>query len=82
MAVKKSLVLQIARSVRQIRKQAHLSRVDLAKLAGVGKTAIFDIEHEKPTVQFDTLLKVLHALNIKLDLRPPIPVTEAEDEKG
>jgi len=54
------------------RKKAGLSRIDLAMVAGIGKTAIFDIEHGKPTVQFNTLFKVLSALNIKFALDSPI----------
>ena len=41
-------------------------------VAGIGKTAVYDIEHGKPTVQFNTLFKVLAALNIKLALDSPI----------
>lgn len=54
------------------RKHAGLSRDACAQLAGVGKTVIFDIEHGKTTVQFDTLLKVLNVLNIKLRLESPL----------
>lgn len=49
-----------------------LSQSQLAKLAGVGKTVIFDIEHGKQSVQFDTLKKVLVALNIKIVLQSPV----------
>ncbi len=48
------------------RKKSGLSQNQLAVLAGVGKTAIFDIESGKETVQLDTLKKVLHALNIEM----------------
>jgi DNA-binding XRE family transcriptional regulator len=41
--------------VRQHRKLSGLSQAQLAKVAGVGKTVIFDIEHGKESVQFDTL---------------------------
>jgi transcriptional regulator with XRE-family HTH domain len=54
------------------RKKAGLNRVEFARLAGVGKTAIFDMEHAKPTVQLDTLLKVLKALNIKIKIESPL----------
>ena len=54
------------------RKKAGLSRIDLAMVAGIGKTAVYDIEHGKPTVRFNTLFKVLAALNIKLALDSPI----------
>jgi len=58
--------------VRQHRRLSGLSQAELAKLAGVGKTVVFDIEHGKESVQFDTLKKVLAALNIQLILRSPI----------
>ena len=58
--------------VRHHRRLSGLSQAELAKLAGVGKTVVFDIEHGKESVQFDTLKKVLAALNIKLSLQSPI----------
>jgi HTH-type transcriptional regulator/antitoxin HipB len=58
--------------VRHHRRLSGLSQAELARLAGVGKTVVFDIEHGKESVQFDTLKKVLAALNIKLILRSPI----------
>jgi HTH-type transcriptional regulator / antitoxin HipB len=58
--------------VRQHRRLSGLSQAELAKLAGVGKTVVFDIEHGKESVQFDTLKKVLAALNIKLILQSPV----------
>lgn len=54
------------------RKKSGLSQIELANLAGVGKTAVFDIEHAKPTVQLDTFLKVCHALNIHCQLVSPL----------
>ena len=62
----------IGNCVRDCRKLAGLSQLALAKLAGVGKTAIFDIEKGKETVQLDTLLKVLAVLNIKIKLEMPL----------
>ena len=41
--------------VRHHRRLSGLSQTQLAKLAGVGKTVVFDIEHGKESVQFDTL---------------------------
>lgn len=54
------------------RKKSGLNRVDLARLAGVGKTVIFDIEHQKTTVQLDTLLRILNVLNITIELNSPL----------
>jgi len=58
--------------VRQHRRLSGLSQTELAKLAGVGKTVIFDLEHGKESIQFDTLRKVLAALNIKFTLQSPV----------
>lgn len=57
--------------VRRNRRLSGLSQIELAKLAGVGKTVIFDIEHGKESIQLDTLRKVLGVLNIKLILQDP-----------
>ncbi len=52
--------------IRFHRKQAGLSQEELATLAGIGKTAVFDIEKGKQSIRFSTLLRLLHALNIQL----------------
>lgn len=64
--------MDLSTLIRSIRKQSGLNRQELAKLAGVGKTAIFDVEHGKESVQFDTLLKILKALNIRLEFHHPL----------
>ena len=61
----------LAQAVQFHRKKAGLSRNELAVIAGVGKTMIFDIEHGKDTVQFASLFKVLTTLNIYLDINSP-----------
>jgi len=62
----------IGKIVKAHRKRAGLSQVQLADLAGVGKASIWDIEKGKLTVQLDTLIKVLTALNIKMGLNSPL----------
>lgn len=54
------------------RKRAGLSQKECADLAGIGKTALFDIEHGKETVRFATLTSVLETLNITLELSSPL----------
>lgn len=54
------------------RKQAGLSRIALADIAGVGKTVVYDIEKGKQTVKLNTLLKILGALNITLIMDGPL----------
>ena len=57
--------------IRYFRKQSGLSQQQLAQLAGVGKTVVFDIENGKITIQLDSLLKILAVLNIKLQFETP-----------
>lgn len=62
---------EIAKMVLYYRKKSGLSQQELARLAGVGKTSIFDIEKAKSTIQLNTLLSVLNTLNIEIKLIPP-----------
>lgn len=62
----------LANIVKTHRKKSGLTQLQLAELAGVGKTVVFDIEHGKSTVQLLTLQKVLHTLNIKLFCASPL----------
>ena len=64
--------LKVGRIVRFHRKEAGLSRINLADIAGVGKTVVYDIENGKETVRLNTLLKVLGALNISIYLDSPL----------
>ena len=64
---------EIAKIIHFYRKQSGLTQLQLAQLAGVGKTVIFDIEKGKESVQLNTLLKVLDVLNIQVKLQPPFP---------
>jgi HTH-type transcriptional regulator/antitoxin HipB len=66
--------------VREHRRLSGLSQAELAKLAGVGKTVVFDIEHGKDSVQFDTLKKVLAVLNIQLVLQSPVLARRRREE--
>jgi transcriptional regulator with XRE-family HTH domain len=54
------------------REKANLTQLELAKLSGVGKTVIFDIEKGKSTVKLETLFKVFKSLNITIALDSPI----------
>lgn len=64
-------VSQLAEAIRSHRKLSGITQSQLAAFAGVGKTVIFDLEHGKPTVRLDTLLKVLAVLNIHLSMISP-----------
>jgi HTH-type transcriptional regulator / antitoxin HipB len=66
--------------VREHRTTAGLTQRELAVLAGVGKTVVFDIEKGKPTVRLATLLRVLDALNLRLEWHSPLTdVTDVTD---
>jgi transcriptional regulator with XRE-family HTH domain len=70
--------------VRLHRKAAKLSRIQLAELAGVGKTVIYDIEKGKESIRLNTLRKILKVLNIKIVLTSPLMdnLTNQGDEKS
>jgi HTH-type transcriptional regulator / antitoxin HipB len=61
----------LANTIREHRKAAGLSQLQLAEMAGVGKTVVFDIEKGKETIQLDTLRKILAVLNITVKLTSP-----------
>jgi HTH-type transcriptional regulator / antitoxin HipB len=63
---------KISEIIRTHRKASGLTQEQLAKIAGIGKTAVFDIEKGKDTVRYDTLLKVMNALNIKFKFESPL----------
>lgn len=71
-AVKNVNSEKIAKMIRFHRKQAGLTQVGLARLAGLGKTVVFDIEKGKESVRLNTLLKVLEVLNIKMEFQGPL----------
>jgi HTH-type transcriptional regulator/antitoxin HipB len=58
--------------VKAHRKRANLTQAGLAKLAGVGKTVIWDLENGKESVQWDTLQKIFRILNITVAWRSPL----------
>ena len=57
----------IGEIIRFHRKRAGLTQKQLATLAGVGKTVVFDIEQGKSSVRLSTLLAVVSVLNITLE---------------
>ncbi len=54
------------------RKKSGLTQKQLADIAGLGKTVVYDIEKGKETVRLNTLLKILSALNIKIKFDSPL----------
>lgn len=55
----------LAGMIKRRRKYAGLTQKELADISGVGKTVVFDVERAKPTVQLDSLQKILGALEIQ-----------------
>lgn len=66
------------------RQKSGLSRMKLAEISGISKTVIYDIEHGKSSVQFNSINKVLQTLNIKIRFESPLMKTfeEIENEKS
>jgi HTH-type transcriptional regulator/antitoxin HipB len=67
MTVKNMDISEISHIVKFHRKISKLTQEELARIAGVGKTVIYDLEKGKSTIQFSTLKKILNALNIKME---------------
>jgi HTH-type transcriptional regulator/antitoxin HipB len=76
--------MSIFTAIRMHRKAAGLSRVQLAELAGVGKTVIYDVEKGKESVKLNTLRKIFKVLNIKIVLESPLMdnLQNTGNEKG
>ena len=67
-----SEVKDIGKIIRLNRKQSGLSQSELANLSGVGRSVVYEIEKGKLNIRLNTLLKVLKALNIKIEVTSPI----------
>ena len=72
----------IGKIIRYHRKIAGLSRIQLAALAGVGKTSVFDIENGKESVRLNTLFSTMKALNISVELQSPLMAKFYENENS
>ena len=67
---------QLANQVLKHREVSGLTQQQLAMYAGVGKTAVFDVEHGKTTVQLETIIKILQVLNIELIFKSALKDTQ------
>jgi len=65
-------VKTIGLSIRYHRRRAGLTQAGLARMAGVGKASVFEVEKGKESVQMDTLMKILSVLNMELDVKSPL----------
>lgn len=73
--------MELAGIIRVHRKAAKLSQLQLAELAGVGKTVIFDTEKGKETVKLSTLRKVLEVLNVEVKYTSPLLTNLDQDHE-
>ena len=71
MMVKNDSLDNLSYTVRHMRKLAGLTQNELAELAGVGKTLVFDLEAGHDGIRLENLKKILHVLNIKIVFTPP-----------
>jgi y4mF family transcriptional regulator len=62
----------IAKMIRFHRKKAGLTQAELSELAGLGKTVIFDVEHGKESIKWDTLTRILKVLNVTVHFDSPL----------
>lgn len=76
--------LQIGAVVKFHRKKARLTQLELARLAEIGKTAVFDLEKGKYTVKLSTLLSILRVLNLRMQFSGPLMALfeKERDEKS
>jgi HTH-type transcriptional regulator / antitoxin HipB len=63
-------VQELGAAVRDARRQQGLDQLLLADLAGVSDRFIRDLEHGKPTVRLQEVLRVLEALGLTLQVQP------------
>ncbi len=60
----------LAAVVRGRRTDLGMSQAELAKRTGVSRKWIYEFEAEKPTAELGLLLRVLHALDLDIELTP------------
>lgn len=65
-------MITLAQLIQSHRQKAGLTQAQLAKLAGVGKTVVWDLEHGKQSVQWDTLQKIFRILTITVEWQSPL----------
>lgn len=68
--------------IKKHRRMSGLSQGELAKLAGVGKTVVFDLEHGKQSMRYDTLTKILSVLNITVRFDSPLIARLQQSERA
>ncbi len=56
-------------AIKETRKRRNLTQEQLGKMIGVQKAQISKLENNTTNARFDTVLKVFHALNAKINFR-------------
>ena len=71
----------IASAIRAHRRAQSLTQKQVAKMAKLSTSVVFDIEHGKESVLTKNLFKVLAALDLKIELVSPISRYILDDEE-
>ena len=66
----------LSTTIKQLRKEYHLTQEDLAYKSGVGLRFVRNLEQGKPTVRMDKVNKVLELFNLQLG---PVPMTRRDE---
>lgn len=61
---------ELGETIRHVRKNQGLRQIDLAQKASVRQPPISDIENGVTTARYDTMLKILAALDMDLIIAP------------
>ena len=71
----------LSTTIKQLRKEYHLTQQDLAYKSGVGLRFIRELEQGKPTVRLDKVNQVLELFNLQLG---PVPIERRSEvlDKG
>ena len=65
----------LAAQIKAARLKARLSQDELAALASISRRPIYLLESRRGAVRLDTLVKILDALGLVLEIRPKGPKT-------
>lgn len=66
----------LSTTIKQLRKEYHLTQEDLAYKSGVGLRFVRNLEQGKPTVRMDKVNQVLELFNLQLG---PVPIARRDE---
>lgn len=65
--------------VKKVRKKLNLTQAELAGASGTGTRFVIDLEHGKPTCEFEKVLHVAQMLGMKIEVTElPFPLRELD----